>query len=572
MTIRQFTAAALGGFMLVALASGAAQAQNKCASSKMKAAAKKATCLLGLESKEASSGTAPAPAKVQKCRDKLSSSFSKLEGKGGCVTTGDAQDIEDKVDAFVADVDDELAPGSPNKCQGAKIKAAGKKAQCLLGLEAKEVATGSPKDPAKVQKCMDKFSSTFSKSEAKGGCATTGDTQDIEDKVDAFVEDADCELGGGPACDCGTPDPATLRFRNITTAPATCGAVLDDSGATLVNLDCGDLNIGGSGTAVPPAVTPDNGTQNYNITSCCGKKMRLAATTPAETGSIRTCSGVGCLFGAPLPIVSATSTCVINEVSTDGAGTAQCDTGESNIDLPLASIVNLTLDILPNRCSAGSDNPGESCTGDPDCPNGTCDVDADTQPCPICNPTTLVCNGGPNDGLACTPGTVGSTGPQFPTSHDCPPGGPVIGTLPIAFALTTGTASRTAVDNPSQSFVVCGFCGSPTGSGPGFKNPAVPCTTNADCAGITTGCPPMLMGPCTACRQRNPGAFAQGPARTVTETGSPAGPIATGGAPAASTVVSAFCIPPTYNAAIDSSADLPGPGAVALPGEVQLLP
>ena len=45
-----------------------------------------------------------------------------------------------------------------------------------------------------------------------------------------------------------------------------------------------------------------------------------------------------------------------------------------------------------------------------------------------------------------------------------------------------------------------------------------------------------------------------------------------GGAPVASTLVSIFCIPPSYNLLVDSAGDLPGPGAVALFGNAQLLP
>ena len=30
-------------------------------------------------------------------------------------------------------------------------------------------------------------------------------------------------------------------------------------------------------------------------------------------------------------------------------------------------------------------------------------LDPDVQPCPICNPTTLICNGGQNNGMACVP-------------------------------------------------------------------------------------------------------------------------------------------------------------------------
>jgi hypothetical protein len=38
------------------------------------------------------------------------------------------------------------------------------------------------------------------------------------------------------------------------------------------------------------------------------------------------------------------------------------------------------------------------------------------------------------------------------------------------------------------------------------------------------------------------------------------------------TIVSIFCIPPTFNPLVDSAADLPGPGMTALQGTTQLLP
>jgi len=62
-----------------------------------------------------------------------------------------------------------------------------------------------------------------------------------------------------------------------------------------------------------------------------------------------------------------------------------------------------------------------------------------------------------------------------------------------------------------------------------------------------------------------------GGARTITETGAPAGTLSDG-AGHASTLVSIFCIQPTFNATVDAAGDLPGPGAVSLPGTAQLLP
>src|SRR5436309_3409711 len=76
----------------------------------------------------------------------------------------------------------------PNKCQGAKIKDAGKKAACLAGLRAKVVGAGATLDPAKVTKCEAKVGAAYTKLESKvpQACNTTGDAGTIETKVDNF--------------------------------------------------------------------------------------------------------------------------------------------------------------------------------------------------------------------------------------------------------------------------------------------------------------------------------------------------------------------------------------------------
>jgi len=61
-------------------------------------------------------------------------------------------------------------------------------------------------------------------------------------------------------------------------------------------------------------------------------------------------------------------------------------------------------------------------------------------------------------------------------------------------------------------------------------------------------------------------------ARTITETGTPAGAVTTGGAPKASTLVSVFCVPPSSVGSVDALSSLPGPGAVALQGKLATLP
>jgi hypothetical protein len=89
----------------------------------------------------------------------------------------------------------------------------------------------------------------------------------------------------------------------------------------------------------------------------------------------------------------------------------------------------------------------------------------------------------------------------------------------------------------------------------------VECETNADCTAVSASR--------ETCRQKNPGAFAKAAAKTLMATGSPAGNLGDGAAHA-SKMVSVFCIPPTFDATVDNSADVPGPGASALEGTAQL--
>jgi hypothetical protein len=63
------------------------------------------------------------------------------------------------------------------------------------------------------------------------------------------------------------------------------------------------------------------------------------------------------------------------------------------------------------------------------------------------------------------------------------------------------------------------------------------------------------------------GCFGSSACRTITENGVPYGPV-TNGVPGPATLASVFCITATGNGLVDASADLPGPGAVSLPGTV----
>ena len=73
------------------------------------------------------------------------------------------------------------------------------------------------------------------------------------------------------------------------------------------------------------------------------------------------------------------------------------------------------------------------------------------------------------------------------------------------------------------------------------------------------------------CEQRNNGAFGPGGSlnNTITAIGAASGLL---GGPATATLVSIFSEPglSTFNATFDATLDLPGPGAMAVPGTAQL--
>jgi hypothetical protein len=332
------------------------------------------------------------------------------------------------------------------------------------------------------------------------------------------------------------------------------------------NINCAGLYTGGGGNTVPlPYAVPDLGSQTSSITSCAANIATLGPTTSTQTGSIKTCTSTNCLFGAPLavpnPISTPTSVCVINRLSANVNGMADC-TGAtvSTINAPLSSVLFLTGDTSND-------------------PSGTI---AGIQPCPLCSggdpmtPLSGTCVGGANNGMTCTPGTSGSAvlGASYPTSNDCPPLATAnIGTLPVAFALTTGqiTWSGTTATNDTtstvstQNRVFSGFCRDVNGS-LAFEGstPATAHLCHENGMSVNAAC----TEPFESCEQKSNGAFgpAGGANRTITATGSTSSII---GGPGFGSFVSIFTIRPTFDATVDAAGDLPGPGAVALPGSAR---
>ena len=392
-----------------------------------------------------------------------------------------------------------------------------------------------------------------------------------------------CQCVTQAACACGAPDPMQVLF-NTTDGTGVCGEVVDAAGNALTvnaapgntpGLNCGGLYFGGRGNAVPlPNSVPNNGMSVANV-CCSGTSLTAIGATAADTGSNRNCTSTGCLFGAPLPVINpvnpGTSTCVLNRLASPAVGSGDCVAGSSELQAPLSSEIFLAGDTLFNCLIGDTTPPGNACGSDAECgPSGLCPTGI--QPCPVCRGPSgsETCSGGPNNGMACAPETT-TVGEGFPTSHDCPPD-PMntIGSLPISFTLSTGTLQRTAIQLGTPR-VFCGFCrdaddtlcfegNTRSGGCPQPPGSTHPCDSNDDC-----------VQPYESCEQNQPGAFAPGggTAQTIRVFGSPAGNV-TDRLDHPATLGSIFCIPPTFDPIIDSAANLPGPGAVALPGSSRL--
>jgi hypothetical protein len=318
---------------------------------------------------------------------------------------------------------------------------------------------------------------------------------------------------------CGGPamvPPATAPF---------AGQLNAAGGAKLADLGRGCLYFGsGQNTSIPGGRLPDGAKLVLNV---AGLNLLSAVIGPSEGSGPYDCTlpalatrhcvngstgtdgagacttdahcGVGaapgscardarCFFGPPLPIsvpsFPPASTCVVNAFQ-DGA----C--GELNL---LTQAVSFKTGVSARAYLGASV----------------------TAPCPRC--IGNVCQGGANDGGACTP--IGSA----QTSVDClPPDSAFVGAL--AVTIDSGTTGTTALSAADGNF----------------------------CAG-----------------QATPGAFGFMDARAIVTRGAPLNPLGLLSSQALMTVASPFCIPATGSLLIDTVGGLPGPGAFSVSTRLEL--
>ena len=269
-----------------------AQTSQVCAAAKLSALGKTASSVFGCYSKAAKLGAPVDPACIQKAEDKWNfpakGAFQKAEIKGGCALEGqnfvlegrctgnpaqacnvsldcpgtgpcanrsDATEVQALYDLIVDEdltveepnpggVIDLIVPAlivnaAPNKCQSDKLKNTGKLAAAILGCHSKGAKANIPVDQSCISKATLKHAQSFTKSEAKPPCDTTGDAASIQALLVPFVESSVAGIPRNDGCGSG-----------VTLAPESC----DDGNTTNTDTCPGDCLI--------DACTPSSGSDD----------------------------------------------------------------------------------------------------------------------------------------------------------------------------------------------------------------------------------------------------------------------------------------------------------------------
>ena len=350
--------------------------------------------------------------------------------------------------------------------------------------------------------------------------------------------------GQGTPIVTSTPGPTSTGGQTPTPTSTSSGDCNGEGAAlsvTITSLPGSDLDTGWTGISHNSVATHENKvTTNLN---CSGPDCTVDGANLVNQA-----------FGGPLPLsAGGVSTCILNTFREAVTGTYNCDSGCSTSSVKIISKVFLVQE---------ASKPCPPCVGDPT-PNdgvkgGTCD-------------------GGTTPGAACDVNGISdlfnAAGQDFgATSNDCLPTGSSVGELNIDLdPLTTGTISIDANVNCLSGAFPAGSCFCPSQVQPNSCIPDGVCPASGVCEtgpidGVCQGqtfrqcrsgtgtedCEDIFTGAGSCIDQPRP-CFGTNISRTG-QCGTQQG-----------TLVSFFCIPQTRAAAINTTAGLPGPGAVSLP-------
>ncbi len=433
-----------------------ASAASKCDQGTIDAAGKKAKAEASCYSKALQKGVPVDAACIQKAVDAFNKGFTKAQAKGDCLAPDtDAGAVESAVDNMLASVIQTVTGGAPgpDACFAKKLTSIGKKAQSFTKCFSKAAKSGVQVDEACGQKAAASFNGSLK------ACGTPTQLAPVESALDTFGVALSRSLTVATTSTTTTttstttttlPPPLGQHLSFTTTAgTANCGTTgqfgsppdppfsgeldSDAVGTKIRDLGLGCLYIGGGAATVNPSLIPENATTVLDspdgttlagslgtgradcsvgpqgTTKHCVNNPGAECTTDGDCFAPGGCQAdPTCYFGPPVLVNGFPSSCVVNAFAQSASGTLNLATGESTVDIELASFVYLTL--------------------------------AKPTVCPICDGG--FCNYGANAGQACT------TNNSTQTSLDCMPDtGTFVATLPISLnPLTSSTITASTPD------------------------------------------------------------------------------------------------------------------------------
>jgi len=221
---------------------------QKCSASKRKASGKKAKGKFGCLSKAAKKSIPIDPACISKAETSFMNAFAKADAKISPSCEGTEGSVETAIDNCIDQVSQQITGNG--KCQGSKLKAAGKKAVGMLACYAKAATTGTV-DPTCTGNAMSKFGAAFDKADGTAPCPGAKDV--VEQQIDDACVTAVVQQLPPVAVGCGN---------GIVDPGETC-----DDGNTVDGDDCpsncviqGCLPVQGSSFSVSVKLTPPPGT------------------------------------------------------------------------------------------------------------------------------------------------------------------------------------------------------------------------------------------------------------------------------------------------------------------------
>ena len=284
------------------------------------------------------------------------------------------------------------AYGAPTDagCKQAKLNASAKNTAASLGCYARAAATGLSVDPNCVGKADDVLATAFAKTDAKGGCATTGDAPAAEASINACVNEIAGALGSvvlpntclkgklraaakkssaklkcaaTAAAKSLSPDPKCLT--KAETAFASTWASLEARGGcptagdadaieTIVDDDCVSAVEGALGLST--SSTPTTFQCCSVLNPATGAPLACEEIAPGE------CAQAGGIVGAPGTVCDAAGGCVSTPPNPGGC----CQVAVQGVEICAAGPPD-TWAHIPCTGVGGTFDPDALCT-----PSGAC--------------------------------------------------------------------------------------------------------------------------------------------------------------------------------------------------------